>query len=454
MKKYCLLLLLCSTFSFAQFSINGTLTKVLESDWIILYKIESTQQVFVANTTIKRDSLLTNGKKVAIGTFSFNLPATAKSGTYRVKYRMKGAGFLDFIFNKENINFTFHPDYPEATVLFSDSKENILYSAYLKAFSLKQQKLDSIQIAVLRNKTLNLDVEYKKALEAVSAVQKKFLNRAQGMYVYPFVKASLRENPSEVLKTPQAYMGNMTDTFFDHLDFSNIKLINSTFLTNRILDYVFYIHYSDDQAQQNKLFKKSIDVVLSKIKDPEYQKDIILFLIAQFETINHIESIDYLLENKYKQLPKQLQDLEFIAQKKKLFGAEIGRIAPDFSWIENGEKLQLSTLQSADNYLLIFWSTECSHCLTEIPQLFLELQGNKSLKVIAFAIEKNDTQWKEMKNDLPNWHHVLGLKKWENEIARTYNINATPNYFVLDKNKKIIGKPLLLKDLKVFIKEL
>ncbi|MEN8746006.1 MAG: hypothetical protein ABF284_05420, partial [Polaribacter sp.] len=98
MKKYCLLLLLCSTFSFAQFSINGTLTKVLESDWIVLYKIESTQQVFVANTTIKRDSLLTNGKKVAIGTFSFNLPATAKSGTYRVKYRMKGAGFLDFIF--------------------------------------------------------------------------------------------------------------------------------------------------------------------------------------------------------------------------------------------------------------------------------------------------------------------------------------------------------------------
>ena len=69
-------------------------------------------------------------------------------------------------------------------------------------------------------------------------------------------------------------------------------------------------------------------------------------------------------------------------------------------------------------------------------------------------MEKNDTQWKEMKNDLPNWHHVLGLKKWENKIARTYNINATPNYFVLNKNKKIIGKPLLLKDLKVFLKEL
>ena len=454
MKKFCLFLFFCSTFSYAQFSINGTLTKALESNWVILYKIESTQQVFVADTTIKRDSLLTNGKKVAIGTFSFNLPVTAKSGTYRVKYRMKGAGFLDFIFNKENISFAFHPDYPEATVLFSDSKENILYSAYLKAFSLKQQKLDSIQIAVLRNKTLVLDAEYKKARTEVVAVQKEFLNRAKGMYAYPFVKASLRENPSEILKTPQGYMSNITTTFFDNIDFSNTTLINSTFLTNRILDYVFYINYSDDQTQQNNLFKKSIDVVLSKIKDPRYKKDIILFLIAQFETISHLESIDYLLENKYKQLPKSIQDQKFITQKKKLFAAEIGRIAPDFSWIENGEKLQLSTLKSAENYVLIFWSTECSHCLTEIPQLYAHLQGNKSLKLVAFAMEKDDARWKEMKNDLPNWHHVLGLKKWENEIARTYNINAIPNYFVLDKNKKIIGKPVLLKDLKVFLEQL
>ena len=454
MKKFCLFLLFCSTFSYAQFSINGTLTKELESDWVILYKIESTQQVFVANTTIKKDSLLTNGKKVAVGTFSFTLPSTAKSGTYMATYRLKGAGSVDFIFNKENINFTFHPDYPEATVLFSDSKENILYRKYLKAFSLKQQKLDSIQIAVLRNKTLVLDAEYKKATTEVTAIQKKFLNRSKGMYVYPFVKNSIREIPSEIIKTPQAYMTNMTTSFFDNIDFSNTTLINSTFLTNKIIEYVFYINYSDDQTQQNNLFKKSIDVVLSKIKDPQYKKDIIVFLIAQFETINSLESIDYLLESQYKKLPKSIQDQEFVTQKKKLFAAEIGRIAPDFSWTENGKTLQLSTLNSAENYLLIFWSTDCSHCLTEIPQLYAHLQGNKSLKVIAFAMEKNDVRWKKMKTDLPNWHHVLGLKKWQNETAVTYNINATPNYFVLDKNKKIIGKPVLLKDLKSFLEQL
>ncbi|MDA9336937.1 thioredoxin-like domain-containing protein [Polaribacter sp.] len=454
MKKTYLLLFLFSTFSYAQFSITGTLTETLESDWVILYKIESTQQVFVANTTIKKGSLVVDGKKAAIGTFSFLLPKGAKSGVYRATYKLKGAGSVDFIFNKENVNFTFNPKSPETTVMFSSAKENIIYRQYLAAISQKQQKLDSIQIAVLRNKTLVLDVEYKKAYREVVAVQKSFLTRTMGKYVHPFVKASLRKIPLEIIKTPQEYMSNVTTTFFDTIDFSDKKLINSTFITNKIIEYVFYVNYSDDQTQQNNLFKKSIDVVLSKIKDPEYKKDIIVFLITKFESINNLESIDYLLENQYKKLPKSIQDQEFVTQKKKLFAAEIGRIAPDFSWTENGKTLQLSTLNSAENYLLIFWSTDCSHCLTEIPQLYDHLQGNKLLKVIAFAMEKNDLRWKKMKTDLPNWHHVLGLKKWQNETAVTYNINATPNYFVLDKNKKIIGKPVLLKDLKIFLEQL
>ncbi len=101
------------------------------------------------------------------------------------------------------------------------------------------------------------------------------------MYVYPFIKASLRKIPLEIIKTPQEYMSNVTTTFFDTIDFSDKTLINSTFITNKIIEYVFYVNYSDDQTQQNNLFKKSIDVVLSKIKDPEYKKDIIVFLMNE-----------------------------------------------------------------------------------------------------------------------------------------------------------------------------
>ena len=56
-----------------------------------------------------------------------------------------------------------------------------------------------------------------------------------------------------------------------------------------------------------------------------------------------------------------------------------------------------------------------------------------------------------MKTTLPNWHHVLGLNKWQNKTALTYSIVATPTYFILDANKKIIAKPNRLKDLEAFV---
>ena len=67
--------------------------------------------------------------------------------------------------------------------------------------------------------------------------------------------------------------------------------------------------------------------------------------------------------------------------------------------------------------------------------------------------EKADT-WQNYKQRFPNWHHVLGLNKWENKIARTYQINSTPTYFVLDANKKIIANPEKLVDLKKILVQL
>ena len=87
-------------------------------------------------------------------------------------------------------------------------------------------------------------------------------------------------------------------------------------------------------------------------------------------------------------------------------------------------------------------------------ELYTFLQDKKNLKVIAFAMENNEVRWKSLKATLPNWHHVLGLNKWENKTAKEYNINATPTYFVLDSTKKIIANPIALKDLETLINQL
>lgn len=453
MKKILVFIFLISSFAHAQYTVTGTMNPIIKSDWIILYKIEGARQKFVQNSKIKIDSVSVDGKKQAIGNFSFTLPKDTKIGAYRATYKLEGAGFVDFFFNKEDVSFGFHPEYPNQSITFSKSKENRFYKNYLDAISKAQRALDSIQITALQNPDLDLKTAYKKAFLKVNSIQKEYLDASKGMYVLPFIKASFRNSPSELIATPQKYMSNMINTFFDRMDFNNKALLNSPFLIDRITDYVFYINYSDDAVMQQKLFKESVDKVISKSENMTFKKDVIEFLISQFEATKNLELIDYLFESHYNKLPQNIQNKEFKEEKLTLLAAEVGRIAPDFSWKENGKTLKLSTLKEAENYLLIFWSTTCSHCLREIPQIHKFLEGNKKVKVIAFSLETNDFGWKNHKKTLPNWYHVLGLNKWENKVARTYQIFSTPSYFVLDKNKKIIAKPDALEDVKVFFKE-
>jgi thiol-disulfide isomerase/thioredoxin len=454
MKKLLFFILFISSSSYAQYSIEGTMTPALKSDWVILYKIEGARQHFVQNSKITIDSIIVDGKKQAVGNFNFKLPKNTKLGSYRVTYKLEGAGFVDFLFNKEDVSFGFHPDYPNQSVVFSKSKENILYKNYLVAISNAQQTLDSIQVTALQNPKLDLKKAYKTIFNKVNSIQNEYLEASEGMYIQPFIKASFRNSPSEIIATPQKYMSNMKDTFFDRMDFNNQALLNSSFLIDRITDYVFYINYSDDPNTQQKLYKESVNTVFSKVKNVSFKKDVIEFLISQFETTKNLELIDYLFDNYYNKLPENIQNKKYKEEKLAILAAEIGRIAPDFSWSENGKNFKLSTLNDAENYLLIFWSTGCSHCLREIPQIHKFLEGNTKIKVIAFSLETNDFGWQNHKKTLPNWHHALGLNKWENKISRTYNIMSTPSYFVLNAKKKIIAKPDALEDVKDYLGKL
>ena len=63
------------------------------------------------------------------------------------------------------------------------------------------------------------------------------------------------------------------------------------------------------------------------------------------------------------------------------------------------------------------------------------------MKVIAVALELDELGFYDMTPKFPAFINVLALNKWENEIPRSYDVHATPSYFLLDKNKRIIVKP-------------
>ena len=446
MKRLIVLFLFVSTTLSAQYSINGTMSPMEDYKWILLYKIEGSKQVFIKNTQVKKD-----GEK---GVFKLSLPADSEIGFYRIKYSMKKNEFIDFLFNKENIDFEFNPKNGENSIVFNTSEENKIYTSFKEKIFNAQYTLDSIQSEYFRNPTSKIKEKYRNSLKSIQKIEAKYTQDSQKKIVHHFIKASLRYNTPEITENPVKYINNTLSHFFDNIDFSNSILYNSSFLFDKVSEYVFSLNYAADPNQKQEVYKKAVQVVIEKIKPISFKADIINYLISKFAETKNAVLVDYIFANYFEKLPQQYQNLEFKNKILAQLRVAIGRVAPDFSWTEKGKNLSLSELKDGLSYLIIFYSTECSHCLREVPKVYEFMKGMNNTKVIAFAMETSEKTWINYQFTMPRWHHVLGLKKWQNTTARTYLVNSTPTYFLLGMNKKIISIPENIDELKMLLKEL
>jgi thiol-disulfide isomerase/thioredoxin len=125
----------------------------------------------------------------------------------------------------------------------------------------------------------------------------------------------------------------------------------------------------------------------------------------------------------------------------------MGSVVPDFD-IDKGT-LRMSSLKS--NYtLLIFWASWCSHCVLVLPEIKKavemynkEQEIKKQITVVAVSLDNKMEEWQEFinKGNYSSWLNTSELKGWNGEVPKKYNVYATPTMFLLDKEKKIIGKP-------------
>ncbi|MFD0993804.1 TlpA family protein disulfide reductase [Tenacibaculum geojense] len=457
MKKILALLVFVTSIANAQFSIKGTMTPPDKGDWVILYKIEGAKQKFIKNETVQFSKVNIGGREQEIARFEFKLPADTKPGAYRLTYRDRGAGFVDFLFNKEDVELIFNPQYPDESVIYTKSLENKVYREYMDALSLTQRTVDSLQVAYLKDPSKSTKKQYKKAVEAVEDMQDIYEGKSKGMLANHFIKSSKSSNPDSPLDDTQEYLNSVVDNFFKNIDFSDEKLYYSSFFIDKITDYVFYLNVAEGQEAQQALYQKSIDKVMDVIKEDKLRKEVIEYLVTRFTNARNSGVVDRLFDEYYSKLPSEMQDNKFKDEKLSLLTASVGRTAPDFSWTEEGKEYKLSTINEADKYLLVFWSTGCPHCVDEIPLLHKEMQAYKNVSVISFGIENEVTEWQEFVKNLPNFHNAVGTHpdyKFDNETVKKYNLTGTPSYFILDKDKKIIALPNGLEDVKAYLNEL
>lgn len=433
-----LVTLLIALTSQSQHTISGTFSPAEDYTWLIAYHLKPGTQQYVADTAIKD------------GKFELSIPENSPVGTYRLVYAVPQAEFnFDILYTgKEDLKLSFDA---EEGVEFTGSNENKLFSTYFREIQEAESRLISFYTSGFTDKK-----EFNKITENYMAIQNSFMERSANLMVLDFVTANKPYIPSKY-ESIQQYVKNRKEHYFDELDLNNPVLQASSFLTDKVGNYIFTALPLDEMTPEETeiAMKENLKTVVSKLDgvSDKYQFSILYSIWAQASASNFHNLADSIYLDYLTLKAKSPQDQKIVTDIALQNRIRIGAIASEIIWKKGEEQKTLSGLEGSENYVLVFWSSTCGHCLRELPALHKKLKEYPNVKVVAVGLEDNDVIWKLESAKLENFEHAIALGKWDSEYAALYGIDSTPTYFILDKDKRIIAKPENDKDVVEFLEK-
>ena len=118
-----------------------------------------------------------------------------------------------------------------------------------------------------------------------------------------------------------------------------------------------------------------------------------------------------------------------------------GSVATDFVYIDReGRSRRMSETESPYT-LLVFYSPDCEHCEKILPQLLVSpALRNPRVRVLAVFPDADTEKWRMTRYEMPpNWTDGYSP---EGEISAEalYYIPATPSFYLLDSDKRVLLK--------------
>ena len=233
------------------------------------------------------------------------------------------------------------------------------------------------------------------------------------------------------------------------MDLNDEVLGHSSFINDRLNDFVFYLNQAEHADEENSLQKNAIKDAVTLIGDDQellssFEEDLLENYIAH----ENAEMTHFVMDEYYSKLPLKNQSITLVKKVEASLKTGIGMQAPDFTWEEQGQEKSLYELTGNDYYIVLFFSSGCSHCQQEVPEFHEFISGIHNIKVVAIGLEDEKESWESMTSGYKEFINILDLDKWSSQKVKDYGISAIPTYLVLDKDKKILAKPYDLNELK------
>jgi thiol-disulfide isomerase/thioredoxin len=411
-----------------------------------------------------------------------------------------GKKTLDFIKSSGEKEIEIHVDYltmsPETAVV-KKSEENKLFYAYLQELMKGNKERSQIQA------NGNDEAKLKDLNERMKTYITKFAQDHNKLLVGKFVKMGVE---IEVPEPPRNADGSLVDSnfifkyyrehFFDNIDLKDDRLVNFSIFEQR-LDLYF-----GDQMMipiPDTILHYSIELIERFDKKSDMFQFVLTYLVQKYDKskiMGHDKvwimlAVKYFCPNLGK--PNNLiywltpDKLETFCEKANKLQHLVVGVRPHNIILPDSTNQRWHSLYDvrAEYTILYFWDPECGHCKKETPKmgrLYNEKLKARNVEVYAVGKATGDDfeKWKAfiVKHNLSfinvaitKWLYEEAVKDPYQFVARNANekgitnvqslqyqeyfdVIANPKVFILDKDKKIIGKNLSVAQIEEFLDRL
>lgn len=351
---------------------------------------------------------------------------------------MNGSYATLLFLNQENYQVYWEDLTKREDIQITGSKEYEAFIKGMKTFQDAEAKLagwhyllplyknDSIKqkwVATERNEVATMFPNY------VKSIPEKLLVRQ-----YLLTKGLIEQMPNTV----QTYNWRVSQHIseFTAIDFKSLK--HTGLLKDAIEGYTNLLERFPIE-EVYPLLEQTIDKVIFELKDsPALQQEVAQKWFTYLESHSLFKSAEYLALKMLNDQSCKLNDKSTLLfeQYRKM---AVGKIAPDISL--NGKKLK--DLKNK-HILVIFGASWCPNCQSEYPKLkdnYTTLKEKYDVEIVYIAVDTVKPSFEAYYKDAP-FPTFCDARGWETQAAKDYHIFATPTMFLLDKDLKIMLKPI------------
>lgn len=410
----------------------------------------------------KVDSATVNSK----GEFHFKKSDDFLGGMYIVLYNNNSMWYDIVMYNGMKLDLTIDPKKVQNTIV-KGSKENSLNLKYLilseEYGEINGNIRKKLETATSHDDSLKVYKEIESKRDEFVEKRDKIAAEAPNSLFSKIIQAIDKPTPPSGIHykddgTVDSFYSfyYVKNNYWNNFDFTEERLIHTPLLEPKLKDY-----FDNYVIPKPDTFQLEADILIALSRSsPEIFKFTLHYLTNYARTSKYMgmdESFVYLVNKYYRAgdafwLDSTTLHKNYLNVADDLDKTKLGLIAPNLK-LRDAYNFNYNELKDldADYTILVFWDITCGLCLTEIPAIDSMYNAldykNKNIKIYSVptapdgSLESLHKVIDKLNVKKDYWHHTIDTDG-TSRAKQLYGITSSPQIFILDKDKKIIGKKI------------